>query len=141
MSIKNHGKIRELIGICVSSLCMFGITFHDQQKDWMASGGWMTSGVWIQSKNDTCFCFMQGDGHLCVYKGTRPGDINKKLLWVSEFYGFLASNPKELILMALKKEHTEEECSRSYERTVRWYISQNPGYWYTETAIPTLDQV
>jgi hypothetical protein len=64
--------------------------------------------------------------------------------WFSEVlcecYRFLYLNPKEFILMALKPEHTEEKCTRSYEDTVRWYIGQNPNFWYTKESIPTLGE-
>ncbi|WP_430334076.1 phosphatidylinositol-specific phospholipase C [Rhodococcus sp. ACT016] len=39
---------------------------------------------------------------------------------------FLHANPSETVLMRLKKEHTEEENTRSYEATLNWYIHDNP---------------
>ncbi|MCL2534541.1 MAG: phosphatidylinositol-specific phospholipase C [Nocardiaceae bacterium] len=39
---------------------------------------------------------------------------------------FLRTNPSETVLMRLKKEHTEEENTRSYEATLNWYIHDNP---------------
>ncbi|MDH6679482.1 1-phosphatidylinositol phosphodiesterase [Rhodococcus sp. LBL1] len=39
---------------------------------------------------------------------------------------FLCTNPSETVLMRLKKEHTEEENTRSYEATLNWYIRDNP---------------
>ncbi|GAB2641391.1 phosphatidylinositol-specific phospholipase C [Prescottella soli] len=39
---------------------------------------------------------------------------------------FLRTSPSETVLMRLKKEHTEEEITRSYEATLNWYIRDNP---------------
>lgn len=39
---------------------------------------------------------------------------------------FLRANPTETVLMRMKKEHTEEENTRSYEATLNWYIHDNP---------------
>jgi len=39
---------------------------------------------------------------------------------------FLQSNPSETVLMRLKKEHTEEENTRTYQATLDWYIHDNP---------------
>jgi 1-phosphatidylinositol phosphodiesterase len=39
---------------------------------------------------------------------------------------FLRANPSETVLVRLKKEHTEEENTRSYQATLDWYIHENP---------------
>ncbi|WP_420881828.1 phosphatidylinositol-specific phospholipase C [Rhodococcus sp. (in: high G+C Gram-positive bacteria)] len=39
---------------------------------------------------------------------------------------FLQSNPSECVLVRLKKEHTEEENTRTYQATLDWYIHDNP---------------
>ncbi|CAM3018300.1 phosphatidylinositol-specific phospholipase C [Prescottella defluvii] len=39
---------------------------------------------------------------------------------------FLRANPSETVLMRLKKEHTEEENTRTYQATLDWYIHENP---------------
>ncbi|MFJ9553810.1 phosphatidylinositol-specific phospholipase C [Nocardiopsis sp. NPDC101807] len=45
---------------------------------------------------------------------------------VADVGAFLERNPTETVLMRLKKEHTEEENTRSYEETLDHYIGQNP---------------
>ncbi|MCA1004937.1 phosphatidylinositol-specific phospholipase C [Rhodococcus hoagii] len=39
---------------------------------------------------------------------------------------FLQANPSETVLMRLKREHTEEENTRTYQATLDWYIHDNP---------------
>jgi 1-phosphatidylinositol phosphodiesterase len=53
---------------------------------------------------------------------------------------FLANNPSETIIMAVKEEHTSVGNNRSYEATFNSYMEQNPNLWYLKENIPTLDQ-
>ncbi len=39
---------------------------------------------------------------------------------------FLDENPTETVLMRMKKEHTEEENTRTYEETLDHYVEENP---------------
>ncbi|GHC83432.1 1-phosphatidylinositol phosphodiesterase [Nocardiopsis terrae] len=45
---------------------------------------------------------------------------------VRDVSAFLAQNPTETVLVRMKKEHTEEENTRSYEQTLNHYIEENP---------------
>ncbi|MEV2277032.1 phosphatidylinositol-specific phospholipase C [Nocardiopsis sp. NPDC049922] len=45
---------------------------------------------------------------------------------VRDVCAFLAAHPAETVLMRMKKEHTEEGNTRSYEQTLDHYIHQNP---------------
>lgn len=45
---------------------------------------------------------------------------------VTDIGAFLAENPTETVLMRMKKEHTEEENTRTYEETLDHYIEENP---------------
>ncbi|MFD3685093.1 phosphatidylinositol-specific phospholipase C [Nocardiopsis sp. NPDC058631] len=45
---------------------------------------------------------------------------------VTDVSAFLERNPSETVLMRLKKEHTEEENTRTYEETLDHYIEENP---------------
>ncbi|MEU3018146.1 MULTISPECIES: phosphatidylinositol-specific phospholipase C [unclassified Nocardiopsis] len=45
---------------------------------------------------------------------------------VTDIGAFLDANPSETVLMRMKKEHTEEENTRSYEETLDHYIEENP---------------
>ncbi|MFD6100359.1 phosphatidylinositol-specific phospholipase C [Nocardiopsis flavescens] len=40
---------------------------------------------------------------------------------------FLERNPSETVLIRMKREHTEEENTRSYEETLDHYIEEDPG--------------
>ncbi|MDT0329358.1 phosphatidylinositol-specific phospholipase C [Nocardiopsis lambiniae] len=46
---------------------------------------------------------------------------------VVEIGAFLDRHPTETVLIRLKKEHTEEENTRSYEETLDHYIEEDPG--------------
>ncbi|MFE1166750.1 phosphatidylinositol-specific phospholipase C [Nocardiopsis sp. NPDC058789] len=45
---------------------------------------------------------------------------------VTDIGAFLDANPSETVLMRMKKEHTEEENTRSYEETLNHYIEEDP---------------
>jgi 1-phosphatidylinositol phosphodiesterase len=45
---------------------------------------------------------------------------------VRDVGAFLETNPTETVLMRMKKEHTEEENTRTYEETLDHYIEENP---------------
>ncbi|HEX5754038.1 MAG TPA: phosphatidylinositol-specific phospholipase C domain-containing protein [Archangium sp.] len=56
---------------------------------------------------------------------------------------FLKDNPTETVLMRVKKEHTEENTTRSFAATFEWYRDQpayNPYIW-RGTYVPTLSEV
>ena len=54
---------------------------------------------------------------------------------------FLAANPSECILMSLKKEHTSEGSTLSFEQVFYNYYAQCPSIWHLGTTIPTMDEV
>ncbi|MFY0574867.1 phosphatidylinositol-specific phospholipase C [Cystobacter fuscus] len=56
---------------------------------------------------------------------------------------FLRDNPTETLLMRVKKEHTEENTTRSFAATFEWYRDQpaySPYIW-RGTHVPTLGEV
>ncbi|AKJ06057.1 1-phosphatidylinositol phosphodiesterase [Archangium gephyra] len=56
---------------------------------------------------------------------------------------FLKDNPTETVLMRVKKEHTEENTTRSFAATFEWYRDQpayNPYIW-RGTHVPALSEV
>lgn len=53
---------------------------------------------------------------------------------------FLKANPSETIVMRVKKEHTEEGNTRSYEDTFLDKISNYRHLWYLNNTVPRLGQ-
>ncbi|MFG2191733.1 phosphatidylinositol-specific phospholipase C [Streptomyces sp. NPDC048639] len=39
---------------------------------------------------------------------------------------FLKEHPRETVLMRLQQEHTEENVTRTFEQTLKWYVESNP---------------
>jgi len=50
--------------------------------DYIVSGHFLNVGDYLVSANKVFFAIMQGDGNLCVYKGSSPGD-NQGIMWAS----------------------------------------------------------
>lgn len=56
---------------------------------------------------------------------------------------FLNANPRETLVMRVKKEHTEENITRTFAQTFEWYRNQpafNPYLW-RGNHVPTLGEV
>ncbi|MFP2925958.1 phosphatidylinositol-specific phospholipase C domain-containing protein [Pyxidicoccus sp. 3LG] len=56
---------------------------------------------------------------------------------------FLNANPRETLVMRVKKEHTEENITRTFAQTFEWYRNQpafNPYIW-RGSYVPTLGEV
>lgn len=60
-----------------------------------------------------------------IHHGAEYLDLNFTDV-VTDIGAFLAENPAETVLMRMKKEHTEEENTRSYEETLDHYIEEDP---------------
>ncbi|MFI1265611.1 MULTISPECIES: phosphatidylinositol-specific phospholipase C [Streptomyces] len=53
--------------------------------------------------------------------------LNKNFTQVlQETANFLKEHPRETVLMRLQQEHTEENVTRSFEQTLKWYVERNP---------------
>ena len=75
--------------------------------------------------------------HGAIYQKISFGDV------VNQCKKWLNANPNECIVMSLKKEHTSSGNTRSYAKTVQWYLDrEDPSLWYTKkNVIPTLKSV
>ncbi|OHT13695.1 1-phosphatidylinositol phosphodiesterase [Tritrichomonas foetus] len=54
---------------------------------------------------------------------------------------FLKENPTEFILMLVKPEHTEKDCTRSFCETMQTYINYNEDYFYLNEGNPKVEDV
>ncbi|MBC3976002.1 phosphatidylinositol-specific phospholipase C [Morganella morganii] len=72
--------------------------------------------------------------HGIIYLNKMFGDI------LNECKRFLQENPSEFILMSVKREHTEEQCTRSFQETFEkeYYDSY---WWFGEDRFPLLEEV
>jgi 1-phosphatidylinositol phosphodiesterase len=70
--------------------------------------------------------------HGPVYQDLHFGDV------LNPIYSFLAANPNECAMIAVKEEHTPEGNTRSFVETFQSYVAANPGRWWLGTAVPTL---
>ncbi len=72
--------------------------------------------------------------HGKIYLNKMFGDI------LNECKRFLQENPSEFILMSVKREHTEEQCTRSFQETFEkeYYDSY---WWFGEDRFPLLEEV
>lgn len=69
-----------------------------------------------------------------VYLEKMFGDI------LNECKRFLRENPSEFILMSVKREHTEADCTRSFDETFQQSY-YDPYWWFTEDRFPLLEEV
>lgn len=53
---------------------------------------------------------------------------------------FLKNNPGECIIMLIKPESDEKDCTRSFEETFNWYLHNNTQAWYLDNKIPKLGE-
>ncbi|MDW7690612.1 phosphatidylinositol-specific phospholipase C [Flammeovirgaceae bacterium SG7u.111] len=56
-------------------------------------------------------------------------------------FNFLDANPSETIIMSVKKEHTDEGNTQSFEATFDGYVAANPNRWYLAENVPALKDV
>ena len=59
------------------------------------------------------------------------------------FKEFLKQNPTETILMSYQEEHKAEKTTRSFEKTLQWYLGTQweKSMLYTGTTVPKLKDV
>ena len=76
--------------------------------------------------------------------GVWHGPINQNLSFdevINTCLDFLDAHPSETIIMSVKKEGDDVEGSTlDFQEIMANYIAENPYYWYTKNAIPTLDE-
>lgn len=54
---------------------------------------------------------------------------------------FLKANPRECIVMSIKKEYDDADNTQSFQDTFESYIGNVTDFWYLDDIVPTLDQV
>eukprot|EP01091_Cochliopodium_minus_P013016 TRINITY_DN4082_c0_g1_i1.p1 TRINITY_DN4082_c0_g1~~TRINITY_DN4082_c0_g1_i1.p1 ORF type:complete len:400 (-),score=106.83 TRINITY_DN4082_c0_g1_i1:72-1271(-) len=55
---------------------------------------------------------------------------------------FLKNNPKECVLMRIKKEHHDEKSNMTFEGSFKvHYVEKRPGLFFQEERVPTLGEV
>lgn len=59
---------------------------------------------------------------------------------LESIYAFLAANPSECVMMAVKEEHTPEDNHRSFEATFDSFVAAHPDRWWLRTKVPTLGE-
>jgi 1-phosphatidylinositol phosphodiesterase len=73
--------------------------------------------------------------HTTVDQNLAFGDVVQSILT------FFAANPSETLIMSVKEEEAESDSTNTFEQTFDSYTAQQPGSWYLDPTIPTLDQV
>ncbi|MCA1623235.1 MAG: phosphatidylinositol-specific phospholipase C [Acidobacteria bacterium] len=74
--------------------------------------------------------------HGSVYQG-----MNFGAAVLNVCLAFLLENPSESIVMSIKKEHTTENCTRTFKDTFEWYIRDCRDRWYLGDTVPKLGDV
>jgi 1-phosphatidylinositol phosphodiesterase len=73
--------------------------------------------------------------HGSIYQNENFDDV------LNACYSFLNANPTETIIMSVKEEYDESNCTETFEQTFDDYVAKNPSKWYLSDVVPQLGAV